>query len=134
MKRGSACAEVITLRRVVANCISLVQDSEAGDVRGDVVNFLQRFRVMDIGNAILSTHDLSRCGWETVFPADCGDAYLLRKAPGTRITLMKKRCAWCLRVKLKLHSELPYTEGEEFLEVLSLDRGAGVLPVQDGGS
>ena len=32
---------------------------EAGDVRG---------------KAPLSTQDLSRCGWETVFPAGCGDA------------------------------------------------------------
>ena len=37
-------------------------------------------------------------------------------------------------MKLKPHSELPYAEGEEFLEVMSLDRGAGVLLVQDGGS
>ena len=42
---------------------------EAGDVRG-VVNLLVRFRAMDIGKALLSTQDLSRCGWETVFPAD----------------------------------------------------------------
>ena len=28
---------------------------EAGDVRGDVVNLLARFRVMDIGEALLST-------------------------------------------------------------------------------
>ena len=28
---------------------------EAGDVRGDVVNLLVRFRVMDIGKALLST-------------------------------------------------------------------------------
>ena len=39
---------------------------EAGDARGDVVNLLVRFRVMDIGKALLSTQDLSRCGWETV--------------------------------------------------------------------
>ena len=45
---------------------------EAGDVRGDVVNLLVRFRVMNIGKALLSTQDLGRCGWETVFPADCG--------------------------------------------------------------
>ena len=45
--------------------------------------------------------------------------------------LVKKRCASCLRVKLKLHSELPYAEREELLEVMSLDRGA---PVQEGGS
>ena len=38
---------------------------EAGDVRGDVVNLLLRFTVMDIGKALLSTQDLSRCGWET---------------------------------------------------------------------
>ena len=107
---------------------------EAGDERGDVVNLLVRFRVMDIGKALLSTQDLGRCGWETVFSADCGDAYLVRKASGTRITLVKKRCAWYLRVKLKPHSELPYAEGEEFLEVMSLDRGGGVLPVQEGGS
>ena len=36
-------------------------------------------------------------------------------------------------MKVKLHSDLPYAEGEEFLEGLSLDRGAGVLPVQEGG-
>ena len=28
------------------------------------------------------------------------------------------------------HSELPYAEGEEILEVMSLDRGAGVRPVE----
>ena len=50
-----------------------------------------------------------------VFIADCGDAHLVRKASGTRITLVKKRCAWYLIVKLKPHSELPYAEGEEFL-------------------
>ena len=58
------------------------------------MNLLVRFRVMDIGKALLSTQDLCRCGWETVFPADCGDAYLVRKAAGTGITLVKKRCAW----------------------------------------
>ena len=45
---------------------------EAANVRGDVVNLLVRFRDMNIGKALLSTQDLSRCGWETVFPADCG--------------------------------------------------------------
>ena len=35
---------------------------------------------------------------------------------------MKKRCAWYLRVELKPHSELPYNEGEEFLEVMSRTR------------
>ena len=54
------------------------------NVRGDVVNLLVRFRVMNIGKALLSTQDLSRCGWETVFPADCGNAYLV-----TRMTLVK---------------------------------------------
>ena len=73
---------------------------------------------MNIVTALLS----SRCGWETVSPADCGDAYLVRKASGTRITLVKKRCAWYLRVKLKPHSESPCAEGEEFLEVMSMDR------------
>ena len=107
---------------------------EAGDVRGDFVNLLVRFRVMDIGKALLSTQDLFRCGWETVFPADSGDAHLVRKASGTRITVVKKRCAWYLRVKFRPHSELPYAEGEEFLEVMSLDRGAGVRPVEGGGS
>ena len=81
---------------------------EAGDVRGDVVNLLVRFRVVDIGKALLSTQDLRRCGWETVIPADSGDAYLVRKASGTRITFVKKKCAWYLRVKLKSYSELPY--------------------------
>ena len=95
---------------------------EAGDVRGDVVNFLVRFRVVDIGKALLSTQDIGRCGWETVFPADCGDAYLARKASDTRITLVKKRCAWYLRVKLRPHSELPYAESEELLAVMSMDQ------------
>ena len=54
---------------------------------------------------------------------------LVRKASGTRITLVKKRCAWHLRVKLQPHSELPYAKGEEFLEVMSPDRGAGARPV-----
>ena len=75
---------------------------EAADVRGDVVNMLVHFRVLDMGKTLLSTQDLSRCGWETVFSADCGDAYLVRNASGTRITLVKKRCAWYLRVKLDL--------------------------------
>ena len=105
---------------------------EAGDVRGDVVNLL--VRRMDIGKALLSTQDFSRCGWKTVFPAECGDPYFVRKASDTRITLVKKRCAWYLNVKLKPHSELPYAEGEGFLEVMSLDLGAGVRPVEGGGS
>ena len=44
---------------------------EAANVRGDVVNLLVRLRDMNIGKALLSTQDLSRCGWEAVFPADC---------------------------------------------------------------
>ena len=98
-----------------------------------MVTLLVRFRVMEIGKALLSTQDLSRCGWETVFPAGCGDAYLIRKASNTRITLVKKRCAWYLRAKLKPHHELPFTKGEEFLEVMSMDQGAGVWPVFEGG-
>ena len=90
---------------------------ETDDVRGNMVNLLVRFRVMEIGKALLSTQDLSRCGWETVFPAGCGDARLIRKASNTRITLVKKRCAWYLRGKLKPHHELPFTKGEELLEV-----------------
>ena len=66
---------------------------QAANVGGDVVNLLVRFRVMNIGKALLSTQDLSRCGWETVFSADCGNAYLVRKASGTRIKLVRKRCA-----------------------------------------
>ena len=100
-----------------------LMDLEAGDVRGDVVNQFVRFRVMNIGKALLSTQDLSRCG----------NAYLVRKASNTRITLVKKRCAWYLRVKLKPHNELPYSEGEEFLEVMSMDQRAGVWPVEGGG-
>ena len=107
---------------------------EAENVRGDVVNLLVRFRDMDIGKALLSTQDLSFCGWETVFPAGCGEACLIRKASGTHITLLKKRCAWYLRVKLKPHNELQYTESEEFLEVMSMDQRAGVWPVEEGGS
>ena len=97
------------------------------------MNLLVRFRVMNIGKALLSTQDLSRCGWEIVFAADCGGAYFVRKNSDTRITLLKKRCAWCLRVKLKHHSELPYTEGEEFLEAMSMDQRAGVWLVEEGG-
>ena len=47
---------------------------------------------------------------------------------------MKKRCAWYLRVKLKPHNELPYTESEEFLEVMSMDQRVGVWLVEEGGS
>ena len=32
------------------------------------------------------------------------------------------------------HHELPFTQGEEFLEVMPLDQGAGVWPVFEGGS
>ena len=74
---------------------------ETDDVRGNMVNLLVRCRVMEIGKALLSTQDLSRCG----------DAYLIRKASNTRITLVKKRCAWYLRAKLKPHHELPFAEG-----------------------
>ena len=96
-------------------------------MRGDVVNLVVRFRVMNIGNALLSTQDLSRCGWEMVSPADSGNS-------DTRITLVKKRCAWYLRVQLKPHNELPYTQSEEFLEVMSMDQRAGVWSVEVGGS
>ena len=106
---------------------------EAANVRGDVVNLLVRFRVMYIGKALLSTPDLNRCGWETVFPADCVNAYLVREASDTRVTLVKERCAWYLRVKLKPHNELPYTESEEFLEVMSMDPRAGVWLVEESG-
>ena len=91
---------------------------EAANVRGDVVNLLVRLRVMNIGK--------SRCGWEAVFPADSGNAYFVRKASNTRITLVKKRCAWYLRVNLKSHNGLPHSIGEEFLEVMSMDQRAGV--------
>ena len=106
---------------------------EAANVRGDLLKLLVRFRVMNIGKALLSTQDLRRCGWETVFPAGFGNAYLVRKASDTRITLVKKRCAWYLRAKLKPHNELPCTESEEFLEVMSMDQRAGVWPVEEGG-
>ena len=58
---------------------------ETDDVRGNMVNLLVRFRVMEIGKALLSAQDLSRCGWETVLPAGCGGAHLIRKASNTRI-------------------------------------------------
>ena len=60
--------------------------------------------------------------------------YFVRKATGNLVTLVTKRCAWHLRVKLKPHSELPHAGGEEFMEVMSLDRGAGVRLVQEGSS
>ena len=115
------------LRELGARILGL----EAANVRCDVVNLLVRFKVMNIGKA-LSTQDLSRCGWETVFPADCGNACLVRKASDI-LALVKKRCAWYLRVKLKPHNELPYSEGEEFLEVMSMDQRAGVWLVEEGG-
>ena len=89
---------------------------------------------MNIGKALLSAQDLSRCGWETVFPAGCGDAYLVRKASDTRITLVKERCAWYLGVRQRPYTELPYTESEEFLEMISMEQRAGVWPVDVGGS
>ena len=107
---------------------------EVADVRGDVVNLLVRFRVMNSGKALLSTQDPSSCGWETVFLADCGNAYLVSKASDTGITLVKKRCAWYLRVKLKPLSDLPYIESEEFLEVRSMDQREGVWLLEEGGS
>ena len=61
------------------------------------------------------------------------NAYLVRKASDTRITLVKKRCAWYLRVKLKPHDELPCSKGEEFLELMTMDQRAGVWPVEEGG-
>ena len=120
--------EITTLRLVAANCMSSAP--EAKNVRGDVVNLLVRFRAMNIGRALLSTQDLNRCGWETVFLADSGNAYLVKKASNIRITLVKKRCAWYFRVKLEPHNELPYSEGEEFLEVMSMDQRAGAWPVK----
>ena len=62
-----------------------------------------------------------------------GNAYLVWKASDTRITLVKKRCAWYLRAKLKPHNELPCTESE-VLELMSMDQRAGVWPVDEGGS
>ena len=73
---------------------------EAANVRGGVVNLL----VIYMGKSLLSTQDLSRCGWETVFLAGCGDAYLAS-----------------------------HTESEEFLQVMSMDHRAGVWPVEEGG-
>ena len=41
---------------------------EAANVQSDVVNLLVRLRVMNIGKALVSTQDLSRCGWEDGLP------------------------------------------------------------------
>ena len=120
--------EVTTLRLVAANCMRSapwISGLDAANVRGDIANLLVRFRIMNLGKALLSIQNLSRCGWETVFPADCGNAYEVKKASDTRITLVKKRCAWYLRVKLNPHNNMPYIEGEEFLEVMSMDQRAG---------
>ena len=68
---------------------------------------------------------LAALAWETVFLADCGNAYLVRKSSGISVTLVRKRCAWYLRVKLKPHCELLHAGGEDLMEVVSLDRGAG---------
>ena len=80
---------------------------ETDDVRGNTVNLLVRFR---------SWRSARRSCQHTVVGK-----------PSFR--LVKKRCAWYLRVKLKPHHELPFAEGEEFLEGMSLDQGAGVWPV-----
>ena len=77
--------------------------------------------------------DLSRCVWETVFPADSGNAYLVRKTSNSRITLVMKCCAWYLSVKLEPHDELPYSKGEEFLEVMTMDQRTCVWLVEEGG-
>ena len=93
---------------------------EAGDVLGDVVNLLVRFRVMDTGKALLSTQDRSRCGWQTIFPADCGGAYFVRKALGSRVTLVRKRGAWYQRVKLIYYSARnKFERFRGFLELIS---------------
>ena len=76
--------EVTTLRLLAANSEpgARILGLEAANVRGDVVNLLVRFRVMNSGKALLSTQDLSRCGWETVFPAGCGDAHPCQESFG----------------------------------------------------
>ena len=87
------------------------------------MNLLVRHGVMDIGKALLSTQDLCRCGWETVFLVDCGDTYLVRKASGTRITLVTKRCAWYLRVKLKERGEACGLWKKEEAQAVVVQRG-----------
>eukprot|EP00959_Pyramimonas_sp_CCMP1952_P224549 4695340-Pyramimonas_sp.AAC.1 len=88
---------------------------------------------MDIAKASLATDDLSRCQWETVFPADGGGAYILRRASGTRINLVRKRRAWYLRVRLKPHEDLPFTSAQELSEVASMeDRGIYPLDADVG--
>ena len=69
---------------------------------GDLaVRLVARFKVLDVGKALLSTHDLSECGWKTVFPdTDHDAAYIVHKASGTRLDLLKKRRAWYLGVRL----------------------------------
>ena len=78
---------------------------ETDDVRGNMVNLLVRFRVMEIGRRSCQ-HKISAAvdGKRSFRQA----AYLIRKAR-TLITLVKKRCAWYLRAKLKPHHELPFT-------------------------
>ena len=99
---------------------------EATGGEDEMVNLLVRFRVMDIGEPLLSTQDLSRCGWQTVFPVDGERAYLFRPAAGTSITLVRKRMAWYLYVKLKPHSASPLKPREEFMEVLALGNVVGI--------
>ena len=92
------------------------------------MNLLVRFRVMDFGKALLSTQDLSRCGWETV------DMLTLSGKLQARITVVKKRCAWYLRAKLKPHRRVTIRRERIILELMSLDRGAGMRPVEERGS
>ena len=68
---GSACVQVKTLSAGGGKVHELgakILGLEAEGVRGDVVNLLVRFRVMNIGKALLLTQDLGRCGLGDCLP------------------------------------------------------------------
>ena len=126
MKQGSVRVEN---HHVVAGGGKL----QAGGVRGDCCELAAAIHSQGHWRKHFCRREiLANVAGRTVFLAGCGDAYLVRRASGTCITLVKKRCVWYLRAKFKPRSELPYAEGEEFMEVMLLDRGAGVRPVQGG--
>ena len=132
---------------------------EAAIVRGECCEFVGAIRSHERWQSI-SVNARSEPLWleRQSSLLTVGIAYFVRKASDTRITLVKKRCAWSshlmphkictaplnrlkkekrcawyLRVKLKPPNELPYIKREEFLEAMSMDQRAGVGPVDEGG-
>ena len=123
MRQGSACVEDTTLRLEVASCMSWCQDSGVGSwrcARRSCELAVHRFCRHEIFDGVAGRRSS---------PVTVAMPILSRKASDISVALVKKRCAWNLRVKLKPHCELLHAEGEDLMEVMSLDRGAGVRPL-----